>query len=179
MAFLRLFWPSFCSIFCWQVRSNSNYCLCLNRACRSLWHWTVPARIKSVCLGGNRNWSLYRSERVGCRMVCRFKSYHAWDATDAITGEYSSPVHPLLAVVSGHRESQQRTWLGASCLDFESSGLYSTRYSIIFCEVVAIYGVVRLIQSRSMQTCLARIDYWHRIFRESPTCPWRLPPYSQ
>jgi len=29
--------------------------------------------------------------------------------TGMIAGEYSSPVHPLLAVVSGHRESQQRT----------------------------------------------------------------------
>lgn len=150
MASRHLFWPSFCSIFCLQVRISPNDCLCSNRACRSLWYWTIPARIKSVCLGGNRNWPLYRFERVGSRVVCFWKSYYDCAMTGMTAGGYSSPVHPLLVVVSGHRESQQRTWLGKSILNFESSSLRLTWHSIIFCEVVAIYGVVRPVQYRPM-----------------------------
>lgn len=103
---------------------------------------TFLGRVKSLCLGSNGNWSLHWSERWRCRVVRRKCLYRLPGLTFEVQGYLRNwCFHPRrwCTRTSNYNKEPDQASQRTNSLAIHLTGLCS----IIFCEVVAIYGVVR------------------------------------
>ena len=106
--------------------------------------WSVLGRDKSIRMGFNWNWSLHWSECVGRGMV---RSMSVKPCTSLLTsgpGVSLLQARRFLVEVYELRGYERRIWSGTLILSPTPAATNNLMLSlsIIFCEVVAIYGVV-------------------------------------